>query len=85
MAGVPSLEGLRERYDEADREMQWWAEHQAEFVVLYPDQFVAVLDGNVVAVADTIIGLSEKLAEKSLGFRDVISSFITSDPSKLLL
>jgi Family of unknown function (DUF5678) len=85
MAGVPSLEGLRERFDEADRELQWWAEHQAEFVKLYPDQFVAVHNGEVVAVANSIGGLKKKLAAKSLGFDDVKSSFITADPSKLIL
>ena len=85
MAGYPSLEGLRERYYERDRELQWWAGHHAELVKLYPDQFVAVRDGVVVAVAGDIIELREKLAEKSLGFDDVISSFIRSDPSKLLL
>lgn len=85
MAGIPSLEGLRERFYERDRELQWWADHHAELVKLYPDQFVAVRDGSVVAVADDIVDLRQKLAEKSLGFDDVISSFIRSDPSKLIL
>jgi hypothetical protein len=85
MAGVPSLEGMRERFYERDREVQWWADHQAEFVKLYPDQFVAVLNGDVVAVADSIGELKKKLAAKSLGFDDVMASFIMSDPSKMIL
>ena len=85
MAGYPSLEGLRERFHERDTEVQWWADHQAEFAKLYPDQFVAARNGEVVAVAGDIVELRQKLAEKSLGFDDVISSFIRSDPSKLLL
>ena len=85
MAGIPSLEGLRERFYERDRELQWWADHQAEFVKLYPDQFVAVVNGNVVAVAADISELKKKLAAMSLGFDDVISSFIRSDPSKMIL
>ena len=85
MTGIPSLEGLRERFHERGIEVQWWADHQAEFVKLYADQFVAVRNGVVVAVADDIVELRQKLAEKALSFDDVISSFIRSDPSKLLL
>ncbi len=85
MAGIPSLEGSRERFYERDRELQCWADHQAEFVKLYPDQFVAVRDGSVVAVADDIVELRQKLAEKSLGFDDVVSSYIETDFSRLIL
>jgi hypothetical protein len=85
MTGIPSLEGMRERFREADREVQWWAEHQAEFVKLYPDQFVAVLRGDVVVVASDLSTLIAALKEKSLTIQDVWASFIETDPSRLIL
>lgn len=85
MAGVPSLEGMRARFREADREVQWWADHQAEFVRLYPDQFVAVLNGEVMAVASDLSTLIAALKEKSITIQDVWVSFIETDPSRLIL
>ena len=85
MAGVPSLEGMRERFREADREVQWWADHQAEFARLYPDQFVAVLNGEVIAVASDLSTLIAALKEKSITIQDVWVSFIETDPSRLIL
>ena len=38
-------------WKDADREDAFWQTHYGEFLVKYPDQFVAVRDGRVVATA----------------------------------
>ena len=61
------------------------AEH-TDLLRLYPDQWVAMgKDGSIVAAADTIDGLFQKLDEKQIPYKDVVHDFMDSNPRSLLL
>lgn len=75
----PSLEELTAKLNEAEREYRFWQEHYQEFLRRYPDQFVAVHDGQVVAVSDDLSDLTASLANLDLRPTDVWSHyFMTS-------
>ena len=52
-----------------DIERDWWSQHYAEFVPLYPNEFVAVVDGDVVAHAPNLTALESEMASKGYPFR----------------
>jgi hypothetical protein len=71
----PSLEEINARWQEAEQERLYWEEHYQEFLHRYPDQFVAVRDGRVVAVSDHLSGLTASLKELGLQPTDVWSHY----------
>jgi len=71
---------------EYDRKSAFWATHREEYARDYPDQFVAVKDGEVVASDAHILGLEQKL--NAVGLRlesDVTFQFIAVTPRILIL
>ena len=75
----PSLE-------EAQRILRFWEEHYGEFLRRYPEQFVAVRDGEVVAANPDLAMLVYHLREMGLSPRsDVAIEFITEKAARLLL
>ena len=81
---APSLEGLRERFRDAEADRSFWAEHFAEFATIHPEQFVAVLNGAVVAVAKDLSQLIALLEGRHLDVTKTSVRFVTLDPSKYL-
>lgn len=49
LANIPGLEEAREAWEEADHEQNFWRDHYSELLQQYPDQFVAVREGAVIA------------------------------------
>lgn len=47
-------EAARAAWEGAQRERQFWQLHQDEYLAKYPNQFVAVADGEVIATAPTL-------------------------------
>jgi hypothetical protein len=79
------LDDLRRQVRESEAARHWWSEHRAEMLRLYPDQFVAMLDGRVVAAASELLELISKVESQSLRMRDVKTKYIETDPARLIL
>ena len=87
MATYPSTEGLTEKYREAEARMHWWADRRDDFLRKYPDEFVAVVNGAVVAHHRDLRDLRRLLADASLEMSDdhVWVHFIDASPGRLIL
>lgn len=72
----PPLDGLWELKQEADRERAFWNEHYQDFVQKYPDQFVAVHDGQVIAVSDDLEPFIRAIKDKGYAPGKVWSKYI---------
>ena len=82
---TPSLEDARRALIEAEAQQAFWQAHSGELLQKYPDQFVAVKDGAVVATSPDLLKLVEILETKELDVRDVWIRFMTADPRRLIL
>lgn len=81
---TPRLEDSRAAWDEARDRESFWHEHYAEFLQRYPDHFVAVRDGQVLAWSRDHDDLMRQLNGLGLGPTDVWVRFITADPRRLM-
>jgi hypothetical protein len=72
----PPLDGLWELKQEADRERAFFEAHHQEFAQKYPDQFVAVHEGRVIAVSDDPGRLVALIREQEYEPRKVWTDFI---------
>lgn len=77
---APSLNGARKGWEEAEREEAFWVENYARFLEQYPDEFVAVYKGQVVAAGPDLRLLLEALTSKRIALLSVWLRFITADP-----
>lgn len=71
---------------EADRIDEWWDEHWEEFMELYPEQYVAVRGGEVVATKTDLVELIDELTK--VGLRppdDVWVRFVGTTPEFMVL
>ena len=58
-------------------------EHWAELITQYPDQWIAVYDGEVIAVANDIPTLIASIPEEQRG--SIVVKFMDTDPRTLIL
>ena len=70
---------------QAEAETAFWAEHHQEYVRKYPDQFVAVHDGEVVAASPDLESLLEQLTARGLNVQRVGTRFVASNRYRYLL
>lgn len=82
---IPARDELEALWQEAEVERAFWQEHQQEFVERYPDRFVAVRNGAVVATAATLMDLVHLLEEQALKPTDVWVHFIAATPQTTVL
>jgi hypothetical protein len=57
---------LRAAFDRAERVQRFWDDHWAEYLEKYPDEFVAVRDGEVVATNSDLALLYYELRDLGL-------------------
>lgn len=76
---TPSLEGAHAALEAAESRATFWQEHQREFLERYPEQFVAVSEGSVVAADSDLDKLLGILRSRGLDPRRVWVRFITPD------
>lgn len=69
----------------AQAEQAFWQAHRAELTERYPDQFVAVLDGHVVATGSDLESLVAGLAAKGLTPQAVWIRFLATTRPMLIL
>ena len=75
----PSLEGAHEALKAAEQRSAFWHEHYREFLERYPEQFVAVSEGSVVAADSDLHKLQSILKSRGFDPRRVWVRFITTD------
>lgn len=76
---------LKALFEESERRSTFWSEHYQEFIEKYPDQFVAVHNGEVIAVNPDLFGLVADVTKLGLTPRQVWSRFIEATPLPLQL
>jgi hypothetical protein len=72
-------------WNRAEEEDAFWQAHEAEYQKRYPDQYVAVLDGEVVAHSSNLDELVAELANRGLTPGDVWGHFFSAHPKTLIL
>ena len=82
---MPNLVEAAAALKQAEGETAFWAEHYQEYVRKYPDQFVAVHDGEVVVASPDLESLLEQLAVRGLNVQSVRTRFVASNRYHYLL
>lgn len=82
---TPGLAGARKAWKDADAEEAFWHDHYAEFLQKYPEQFVAVLRGEVIAVGADLFEIAGLLESKAIAPASVWHRFITANPERMIL
>jgi hypothetical protein len=72
-------------WEEAEAELAFWKRHQQEFLLRYPDQFVAVHDGEVVAAGAELRSVLDRIAELGIDPRRVWLHRFDTHPTKFVL
>ena len=82
---MPTREEIIAAFAEAKREQAFWQENYHRLAKQYPNQFLAVRDGEIIAVASDPFELADKI--RALGFEPphVWTRFISAEPMRLLL
>ena len=82
---MPSDDEIRAMFAEARREQAFWEEHYPRLVEQFPDQFIAVHEGEVIAVATHPYELAETIRAAGFEPRQVWSSFMMATPIHYIL
>lgn len=76
---TPRLEDAQVALEDAEARAAFWKEHHSEFLERYPEQFVAVSNGVVVAADSDMDKLLRILKSRGFDPRRVWVRFITAD------
>jgi predicted N-acetyltransferase YhbS len=82
---VPTLDRAHAALREAEAERSFWEQHAVELLRRFPDQFVAVRDGEVVASGAELPDLIAQLKAKGISPSGLWIRFLATDPRRLLL
>ncbi len=82
---VAELESAEAAWQKAEAEQAFWRAHRQELLEKYPDQFVVVLDGEVITAGKDLQEVLDELERRGIQPTDVWSKFIASDPKRLML
>ncbi len=69
----------------ADEEEAFWREHYGQYLQEYPDQFVAVADGRVIATSPDLRHLVGILQGRGVDVRRAWVRYIAATPRRLAL
>jgi hypothetical protein len=83
-ATIPSLQDAQEAWEAAEAEQHYWREHYADLLRQYPDQFVAIRDGTVVARNPDLQQLLQSLKHQGIAPTQVWVRFLATDPRRLM-
>jgi len=83
---MPSeIERARAAFEAAKVEDTFWHAHHTELLEKYPDQFVAVFDGEVVATSPDLLELDELLEGKGLNSTRLWIKFMDADQDRVII
>ena len=82
---VPSLKRAKQALEEGETEQRFWEEHLAAFLEAYPEQFVAVREGEVISATEDLQELLQLVRSMGIEPDDIWISFVTANPDFLLL
>jgi hypothetical protein len=74
-------EAARAAWQRADDERAFWLQHQQQYLEQYPDQFVAVKDGTVVATGANLDQLLARLEGRGLEPTQVWLRYFDAHPT----
>lgn len=72
-------------WQQSEERRAFWDAHRAELVAAYPDQFVAVVDGGVIAADPDLLSLVQQVRAAGHELTVVWIEFMATDRHKLLL
>jgi Family of unknown function (DUF5678) len=81
----PNLDNAREAWERAEAQETFWRDHYREFLEEYPNEFVAVIDGAVVATDSDLQHLLWILEKKGVSRQGAWVRFIATDPSPVIV
>ncbi len=84
MTATSGIEGVHEAWQAAEAEDAFWREHYSRLLEQFPDQFVAVHDGRVVATSTDLQDILRALDERGLDPRKVWVRFVTADARRVM-
>jgi len=84
LAHIPGLEESREALEAAAREQDFWRDHYGKLLQQFPDHFVAVREGAVVAANPDLQQLLESLKHQGIEPTAVWVRFLATDPRRLM-
>lgn len=79
------IEEINASFKAAEVERAFWHAHHDEFLKTYPDQFVAVLDGEVIATSPDLLKLDRLLKRKGVKMGSVWLKFMETNPRRYIL
>ncbi len=82
---VSDTDGLAAAWERADREHAFWQANRADLTRRYPDQFVAVVDEQVIDSDPDLYVLAERLLAGGHDLRDAWITFMRFESPPLLL
>jgi hypothetical protein len=85
MLSARDQQAIREAFRRGDEEDAYWTAHYAELLKQYPEQYVAVDEGQVIATHPDPLELHRLLKAKGLEPRQVWVKLITAHPRYLIL
>jgi hypothetical protein len=83
---VPSLDSPQAQaaWELSVQKQEFWDAHYAEYLEKYPEKFVAVVGGEVVATSDHLMELLDELKRQGIEPQNAWLQFITADPYRIL-
>jgi hypothetical protein len=82
---VPSLDDTDDLWERAEQEDAFWSQHYQTLLAKYPEQFVAVVDGKVVAASTDLQALLQLLRAQRIEPTQAWTRFLTAHPERVIL
>lgn len=73
-------EAAKAAWERAEKERMFWREHQAEYLARYPNRFVAVVGGNVIADGVSLDEILAGLEKQGVEPTDALVRYFNADP-----
>lgn len=83
-ADVPGLAAADAAWEAAAARDAYWVTHYSELLARYPEQFVAVHAGVVIAHGPDLVAVTREIESRGLEPRQAWLRFITADPRTTL-
>lgn len=76
----PALDGMHEAFEQARRNQRFWNERWDMLLAEYPDEFVALRNGEIVAHDPNLITLDTLLTQAGIRMTKTDVRFVNTEP-----